>query len=184
MNNTIKRTEVKRISRVTLDEIDNLPGVYCVHCPITGFTKFGRATKLRDRLQDYATMCLNGGGVVILTKTMSPNMIVCAEKLLLSAATACLVHVDKNEYFMCKEESKARKLMEDALSYLSYYYVSASEILADVMEDVCNAANSSGDREQFINTVQKCIDAIRETGKALKHQECLEIRCVIGMSQE
>lgn len=181
MNNTIKRIEVKRITRVTLDEIDNMAGIYCVHCPITGFTKFGRASKLRDRLQDYATMCLNGGGVVILTKTMSPNMIVCAEKLLLSAATACLNHVDKNEYFMCNDEVNARKLMEDVLAYLSYYYVSAAEILEGVMAGVCDAANSSTNTEDFFATVQQVIDSVRDTGKALKEEDCKQIRCVIDM---
>jgi hypothetical protein len=175
MNDTVKRIEVTRITRVTTDEIDNLPGIYCVYCPKTGFTKFGRASKLRDRLQDYNTMCLNGGGVVIMTKTMSPRMIVCAEETLLSIATTRLEHVDKNEYFLCESEDVARKILDDSLAYLTRYYVTLRDIMQPLLDDLSKAVSNSETVEDFQKQASDFWSAIFAGLRDAKQAEHMEI---------
>jgi hypothetical protein len=175
MNDTIKRVEVERITKITIDEIDALPGIYVVHCPKTGYTKFGRAMKMRDRLQNYESMCLNGGGVVILAKTMSPKMITVAEDVLLSIATTRLKHIDKHEYFLCESEEVARKILEDSILYLTKYYVQIRDILRPLLDEMWTVGNESQSTEEFQRKASEVYEKIWGCAAKIKHAEHMEV---------
>lgn len=125
--------EIEEINKETIRPIPKMAGIYVVHCPKTGFTKFGRATELSTRISQYKTMCLNGGGIIVYYKVMSPMLIQTAEKVLLSIATTRLRQVDRHEYFLCDSEEKARKVLVDSIQYLTKYYVTIEEIVAPMV---------------------------------------------------
>jgi hypothetical protein len=133
---TVTRIQLDEINDINNRQIDKAAGVYVIHCPKTGYTKFGRASNLRSRITQYKSMCFNGGGVVVLYKVMSPHFIVTAEKVLLSIATTKLRHIDKNEYFMCVEEATARNILEQSLLYLTKYHIMISELIEPVIATI------------------------------------------------